>query len=396
MSNKIVVPDFRGFLFSQQYFEKGLQWPMNKMHGSVQEKNYKQTMQYMSQITELMGENNEVSGLCYIISGFIHFGFGREQKALSIWAKGLKLVPKGQTYDRVKQAFQENPDNRGLLLFIQIIINMIVDDGYKQVSEKFPVIHPEYGVIKDWDYYLAKRIIKMCYRNPNLLIYDTTKDFQDSSNRYLAWAKTSSIQEFDLQSIFVTGLQQKRDGKLMQASETYHSAIALQPEYNAAYFNIAKLYFILGQIDNSIAHYMRCLHLEANNAILRQEAHAQWERSIEEYSQSYVEMMQELNPNSVYLLYDANTLKHLGHAVMHKASIGFARFQDYQQYYQYYIGALKGSGNVVPEEVARYCITVGILFAVENLEWNRLMSVDIYSSYGNSNKYSFNLVRDIE
>jgi len=396
MADKIIVPDLRDSMLNQNIDPSAptgkIEQLVDELYTTIQKFNLKGASKAMSQIVSQLGDKHAISGICYMIAGFIRLEQNKTDAGIKQWGKALQVLPLGKTFHATKMALLTNPHHKTLELFIETVINFILrEENPPPLGRQLTMTGKNQGVYERWDDYMARRLLEKSYSDPARLI-GITDDNGEVVEVLLRDVNFQTLSESELTHLNQLGRFYKQQGRTDLAIEAYRTVVALRPDSNAGYYNMGKLYYLNGMMDEAISSYLRCLHLEVNLAAYSDNPNIrrQFEIQLSTFSPEFLGMLESNHPPAKFMLFDTNTLNHLGHAIADRARVGIAARSDYIKYKGNYLSLLSGKdGLAIPPDIQQNCVMLALNFGSIFLDWADMMSIDVYSRYNDATQFSY-------
>lgn len=197
------------------------------------------------------------------------------------------------------------------------------------------------------------------------------------------------------------GVQKKRAGQYEDARNFYRQAIVLDRSHPMAYYNLAKVSYLLKDRQGSTINYVRTLHISVYNT---------WQNARKGIPTLPVNLAPEveqyllsIHEAAVFLPTQVNTTKHLGHAIMdldqgyfERAHRHFSRGRLTAQHLsvilslvEEYRKSLLGYPADIDEKLEEPYHQLGAGFAVKNIVWSKFNgSFDVQKLYPDSMRLS--------
>jgi tetratricopeptide (TPR) repeat protein len=350
------------------------------LEGAIQNLTRKKITQATASLNDIVqiAPMSIVSGVALLYLGRIYATTASANDAYVTWNRALHILPLALIYDGLKKFLLVTHDSRWETLIL-LVVNKITGIEYEpHLGNARSTEWSDYGFTSYWDRYLTNTLLKKYHQSPNFMVAIGADGMQGVP---IAWVRALNISEQEANQLHRIGQELKRLGDFESAKQTYFSVIAIRPDDNAGYYNLGKVFYLEHDIGKSITSYMRALHLEVVMAAVRHQ--------LLKNDQSIMRLSDDAKCQLI--LSDPNTSTHLGHAL---AELLPSSLKDKSQHYveSYWLG-LAGKGfSAIREENEKEYMVIGMRFALDNLDWSSIVSLDVTTQYTNVRGMSFNSV----
>lgn len=170
----------------------------------------------------------------------------------------------------------------------------------------------------------------------------------------------------------------KHEGDFTTAKLACEAAIGINKLDRMSYENLAKLFYLSSQRQESIKNHLIALHLSIQNYQKLYHQKQDVERilgRIETIRELDITKLSSVAPEAIYLLLDPIPLRHLGHSIL-DLETGLTNILELDNSVLAYKSELQEKSIYIVDELIEIELSIyaelGKYFAIENLQWTRI------------------------
>lgn len=181
------------------------------------------------------------------------------------------------------------------------------------------------------------------------------------------------------------GVAKKRSGDYRGVKESYYKAIQIDPTQRMSYYSLAKICYLLGEKEESIANYLRSAHISipALAEVISSNANSRraFEDQFRQLPSDIRSTLQTTHKYAAYLLADPDTPCHVAHAILDLGN-DTPVTGDLTKHIAAYKRVLSGDSKELDYSIEDQTYRlVGIGFLLNNLRWDKLGDRDVLNIY---------------